>query len=272
MYFINYSHHITLECFRALKKIGIQDANAYRNGDWFGNSSLEGETIFRSVSFNFSDLIKELNFVLENGEILFIVKKTYILYEPREIYHRSYGRCFEIKFRNEYQHIAHVNIKVKKSLYIYIGIPFHFLDQFTRTKLEVNVGESLFMEVNYELHKNNYGKGCRKYPNVYTQSYDRCKTLDQEENIMAEFNCTVPFFGKSRSNLCRGTLAKIATKYYVKKFLNTSCPDPCHNMISSFGFPFVSQEPRYNGTGSARLYFRKIIKQTEDYISYDLLR
>ena len=41
-------------------------------------------------------------------------------------------------------------------------------------------------------------------------------------------------------------------------------------MMTYFGFPFVQKN--YRTTGFARLYLKSIIKVTEDFVSYDLLR
>ena len=36
--------------------------------------------------------------------------------------------------------------------------------------------------------------------------------------------------------------------------------------------PTVTENLEYNGTGFVRLYFKNIIKVTQDFVSYDLLR
>ena len=113
--------------------------------------------------------------------------------KPRTINDRTFGRCFEIMLLNENKHITMVDINFKQSIYIYINIPFRFWELHTRSKLQANVNEDLFMEVNYEIHKKNYGKKCKKYSNNYYQSFDRCQTLDQAKRIIEKFNCTVPF-------------------------------------------------------------------------------
>ena len=50
----------------------------------------------------------------------------------------------------------------------------------------------------------------------------------------------------------------------------TKCPDPCKKMTVIFGFPFIdkSTEP----TGYVRFYLKSLVKQTEDFLDYSLLR
>ena len=48
------------------------------------------------------------------------------------------------------------------------------------------------------------------------------------------------------------------------------CMDPCVKTVTYFGFPFITSND--NPTGFARLYFKNIVKVTEDFVSYDLLR
>ena len=246
--------------------------NGYRNGEWFGNSSLDGVTIFKSATYTFSDLVNTFSYAGDGEKVSFSNKTVIKILKPRPINDRTFGRCFEIMLLNENKHITMVDINFKQSIYIYINIPFRFWELHTRSKLQANVNEDLFMEVNYEIHKKNYGKKCKKYSNNYYQSFDRCQTLDQEKRIIEKFNCTVPFLAFVGSEICRGAAAEKANKLYLQIAQNSSCSSPCHNMMSWFGYPFITQKPHYNGTGFARLYFRKIIKETEDFMSYDLLR
>ena len=48
------------------------------------------------------------------------------------------------------------------------------------------------------------------------------------------------------------------------------CASPCVNMQTTFGFPFFSNNNQ--STGFVKLYFKNIVKITEDFVSYDLLR
>ena len=238
---------------------------------------MDGSTIFTHVTYNLSDLIETFMYKLENAEIFTFTDRNLKTLDPRTISDNTYGRCFEIRLVNSHKkHIQYVDIRVKRSVYVHLTAPFRFLDLFTRSKLPVNIDEDQFLEINYEIHKNNHGTTCRQYSNTYANSYDGCKSSSQEKSIEEKFNCTVPFFGKSIKNtkLCRGDTAKTATQYYLKIFKATSdcCPDPCLNMISWFGLPFITSRSDYNGIGRVRLYFRKNIRMTEDFVTYGLLR
>ena len=55
--------------------------------------------------------------------------------------------------------------------------------------------------------------------------------------------------------------------YYLK---DSECPVPCTNLYASFGFPFIDSTDK--DLAKMRMYFKTIVKVTEDYISYDILR
>ena len=42
-------------------------------------------------------------------------------------------------------------------------------------------------------------------------------------------------------------------------------------MVTYFGYPFLNEEAE-NTTGKVNLYFKNIVKITEDFVTYDLLR
>ena len=67
---------LSFDIFSVLNSIGIEDMNAYRNGEWFGNSSLDGAAIFKIVTFNLSDLIDSFKFKMVDGEMLSFAKLT----------------------------------------------------------------------------------------------------------------------------------------------------------------------------------------------------
>ena len=48
------------------------------------------------------------------------------------------------------------------------------------------------------------------------------------------------------------------------------CPEPCVKLLTYFGYPHIQKN--INSTGIVNLYFKDIVKVTEDFISYDLLR
>ena len=126
---------LTFPC-SALNRFGIEDSEAYRNGDWIGNSSLDGTEIFKYVTYNFSHLIDTLSFRLENGETLSFNNPTDL--KARTIKDKAFGRCFEIKMK---KNVVIVDIKYRRPLYIYIHVPFQFMDVTSRTKIQVNLNK-----------------------------------------------------------------------------------------------------------------------------------
>ena len=92
----------------------------------------------------------------------FIMEENFEFLGIRTIPDRYYGRCFEIVIDNENENLKTIDLKFKQSIFIYVSIPFRFLDFSTQSKIQGNINEDLFMEVNYEVHKNNHGQSCRK--------------------------------------------------------------------------------------------------------------
>ena len=135
--------------------------------------------------------------------------------------------------------------------------------------------EDLFLDSTYEILQNNFKDNCKTYPKNYELSHDACKIEVAEKHIATEFNCSVPFIQRPNKirNICKNqTIANSASKKfgdYTYKAIQ-ECPVPCVNMITIFGFPFIRK--RRDNIGRVRLYFKQIVKVTEDFISYDLLR
>ena len=143
-YFISYNE-------TNMNKIGIQNANEYRLGNWYGNSTLDGGTIFKSVTHNFSDLVTNVTIHLENGE-----EVTFTKFDNLTVTEKGYatlGRCFEINPLNKGERVQSLGIHFSKSIYIYFNIPnqFYYID--TKYKLEANFGESLYLDITYDILK-----------------------------------------------------------------------------------------------------------------------
>ena len=79
--------------------------------------------------------------------------------------------------------------------------------------------------------------------------------------------------GRQFVSYCKGdTIGKAINLYKtsMRYLKDEECPDPCINLYASFGFPFISKNR--NDFGRLRMYFKSIVKVTEDYVSYDFLR
>ena len=128
--------------FRALNNIGIDDVKSYKYGNWFGNSSLDGMTIFTSVTYNLSDLIETLTFKYENEETLTFTKTNFHALKPRTIGDINFGRCFEANLVNDGQFMPSVQFTVKKSIYIYVK-SFCLYSVLIKNILLMSFGDSL---------------------------------------------------------------------------------------------------------------------------------
>ena len=52
--------------------------------------------------------------------------------------------------------------------------------------------------------------------------------------------------------------------------IGNGCREPCVKTVTVFGFPFLSDELTLD-SAYAKLYFKNIVKVTEDYLSYTFL-
>ena len=96
------------------------------------------------------------------------------------------------------------------------------------------------------------------------------------KNLNNAVNCSLPFTYKQNrtKDICQNeAIAKRAFWYiYARDFFGSQpeCPVPCVNMITSFGYPIVKKGEDNNGR--VDISFNGLVKVTEDFISYDLLR
>ena len=256
---------------KILKQLGINKSyNYYRNGEWYGNSTLDGRTIFRSVTHNFSDIVESLTVRFKGGG-----KSVYAgSFENLNITEKgqpTFGRCFEIYFMNKSDNVYDVTITFYKTIYIYFNLPQQFWNDDYKSKIQANVGEKLYLDITYDILKNNFAQNCKSYD---YNSYDLCKETEVEKEIINKFDCTVPFFTTSKYKLCSEKEARNQSSddYYYSIFQQVAnCPPPCTTMLPTFGFPTYNKINQ-STTGFARLYFKSVVKITEDFVSYDLLR
>ena len=261
---------------RNLEQIGIKKTWDYRLGDWFGNSTYSGYQVFRYVTHNISDLLKRSLFQYKSGKKIVCEKDFKKCLKVREIGHRTYGRCFETEVNIEEQDtIFFVDIQIKRPIYIFFNLPNLFFNEDSRSKFQVDVGQDLFLDATYEILQNNFKEHCLKYPKTFNGSYDHCKIKEIERRIVSEFGCTTPFINKPTltDKLCTGKKALNASQSFMNyaNMLMPSCPDPCINMLTTFGIPLTSLNGN-DKVGRVRLYFKNIIKFTADFVSYNSLR
>ena len=127
--------------------------------------------------------------------------------------------------------------------------------------------------MNYEIFKTHFDNGaeCRKYStSTYSGSYDEMMMNETQKLLKKKLNCTTPFsLNLETEPVCRGDAGRMASK--ILDSAKKSVMTPCSSMTTNFGYPFTAKSDG-NTTGFARLYLKNIVKVTEDFISYDLLR
>ena len=162
-----------------------------------------------------------------------------------EIGYRTFGRCFEIQMSGELDSLYYVDFVIKKSIYIYFGTPHNFNNADSQSKLEVKLGQKLYMDISYDILKSNFGDNCKTYSRINdVDTYDNCVTSEIEKKTKEKFNCSVPFNKiPSLYAVCKGEAAVGALDLYrdLIKDRIVQCPRPCVNIVTYYGFPVVSE-------------------------------
>ena len=254
-----------------LASLGIGGVGAYKEGKWRGNNSADEEETFLEVTHGLTELIEEYTIKYKSGvEHRYHSRDNFTSLNPREIRFLTYGRCFQLKTGNREEHLFFVDITSKMALYVFINLPDQFTHEDARSKVQINVGENLFIETTYDILRINNDPTCHKYGDLH--NYDTCKIKEVGKILEESLGCSVPFHEKRTGGVCEEDMARRASQMF-KDLIGTQlkdCPEPCVKMMTYFGFPFIT---RYDKpTGFVRLYFKNIVKVTEDFVSYDLLR
>ena len=255
--------------FSKLASVGIRDAGDYRGGNWRGNSSNE-ENIFLEVTHSLVDLLETYKIHYKTGtELQFRAVDQFRNLHPRQIRFMTYGRCFQVRMGSRQDNVFFVDLVSKMPLYVFLNLPDQFYHEDARSKIQVNPGESLFLDVTYEILKINNDPFCARYDGG---SYDKCKADQVGQLLDKTLGCSVPFIENSTSVICQDEAAGHASRIFKDRIGTQAeaCPEPCTKIITFFGFPFISKNDK--STGFCRLYFKNIVKVTEDFVSYDLLR
>ena len=181
--------------FSALNHVGINGVEDYRNGDWFGNSLMDGPTIFNSATYTLSNLVENISVHYQNGDVSESDEEMKT-FETRMIQTVHFGRCYDIKFEKRKQNIEYVDVRSKQKIVIIFNLPGQFYTS-SRSYIQSNTGESKYVEVSYEVLKNNHGLSYKNYSYFVSKSYDKCKATNLHEKIHTELNCTMPFVIKT---------------------------------------------------------------------------
>ena len=254
-----------------LASLGVSGVGEFRDGQWKGNSSASEEETFLEVTHTLQHLIESYRIKYKTGaEQSYRSQDEFGSLNPRTIRSKTYGRCYQLKMGNTEENVFFVDIVSKMPIYVFINLPDQFYHEDARSKVQVNTGESLFLEVTYDVLKINNDPLCTKYDE--NEDYDSCKIQQVQKILEQTLGCSVPFVEKRDGLLCEPEKAGAASKMFTDQIGTQleACPEPCVKIMTYFGFPFLTRNSKL--TGFARLYFKNIVKVTEDFVSYDLLR
>ena len=123
---------------------GIKKVKDYKNGEWFGNSTLDGQTLFRSVTYNLSEILQRFSVRFKSGKWThYDDKNSFESMNVTERGHKSAGRCFEIQYAESFDNVFKVQIILKQSVRIYLNIRNFFYNENSKSRFKANVGENL---------------------------------------------------------------------------------------------------------------------------------
>ena len=81
----------------------------------------------------------------------------------REIKYISLGKCFEINLEQFQEPLGYVRFKLKMSSYIYVNSMGQFLDRDSKSKVQVKLGNCLWIELTYEMINRTLEGTCRRW-------------------------------------------------------------------------------------------------------------
>ena len=85
----------TLCPFSLLQDMGIKDSDDYEDGNFFGNTSFNGITVFEKVTYNLSDLVRRIKVQYENGEEIEMKNDDLESVQTGVSTTQKYGRCYQ---------------------------------------------------------------------------------------------------------------------------------------------------------------------------------
>ena len=179
-----------------LISLGISDANSYRGGDFKGNSTKNEKEIFEEVSFSFAEVIDSVEIVFpmnQNNVSSLRLKSDQIEYKLAK--HLSLGKCFVINIKQFDEAIMSVTFLLKIPGYIYVNLKGQFRMSDSYSKVEVKLNQKLYIELIYEIIKQNEEIICKTYT---TETYDDCTEGAAEDYMRNTFNCTAPFINSPK--------------------------------------------------------------------------
>ena len=152
---------------------------------------MDGPTIFNSATYTLSNLVANFSVHYQNGDVSESDEEMKT-FETRMIQTLHFGRCYEMMFERRKQNIEYVDVRSKQKIVIMFNLPGQFYTS-SRSYIQSNTRENTYVEVSYEVLKNNHGLSCKNYSYFVAKSYDKCKASILHEKILTELNCTMPY-------------------------------------------------------------------------------
>ena len=114
-----------------MNSIGIKNGIEYKEGNWYGNTSIDGDgsALFESLTNNLIDLIEDIEFRYHNGKSVKVSSEKFESLQHRTIRTRKYGRCYEVillkdKIRDEFK--TKIIIKTVLGYHVFV-LSSHFI-------------------------------------------------------------------------------------------------------------------------------------------------
>jgi len=163
---------------------------------------------------------------------------------PRKSKHYvRYGKCYSLEVLPAASKFGVTEFVVKSwvDIYVFLHHPGQFLDNNSKTKINVNVGIMTFIDMSYEIDEDTLGENsilpCQK---EMDKNFDDCVSRKANEYLLSSFNCTVPYLPHG-GDICDPydeQLRKNVTykyEYIVAEGQRQLCMKPCTSMEVSAG-------------------------------------
>ena len=183
--------------------MGIKNSDDYEDGNFFGNTSLDGITIYEKVTYNFTDFVREIELLYQNGKKIKFKHDDLLSLQTGITATQKYGRCYELDvFKNRNHSLTSATMYINRDLGVYIDLPFQYYTN-ARNRMFAKKNEYMHRKVNYEILIINHDEDCKKYSESYDGSYDQCKASFINEKIKKDFKLHSSIFYETRKDMCR---------------------------------------------------------------------
>ena len=194
-----------------LNKFGIGSSDDYRKGNWKGNgnSSLNEKEIFDEVTHDIEDIFERIVIRFDDMQ----PNKDFSGQDLKNMHytlklHLTYGQCFEVDIESYDGGKSQIQIFTKMPVYIFVKQAGQFFEN-SRSRLEIQLGKCLYIEMAYEVFIQNMNAGCTPAkPDICNclnydvdLTYDDCTEGAVETNMIDRIKCVVPFL-RSNKTVC----------------------------------------------------------------------